>query len=240
MADDDWFDDDDDDDGEGDGTDTSNSDDSEYGSGLGSDYYAQQLEEMLDRFNAWLDASGFDRATNLDEEVNRIIDGYRVATGDLSGLDDFKMPSSSGPYGLFDRNEGSEYRLMDPVDPRAFDYVKLEIFAWDRGYRVTASTEGTHGEFSFHTDGRAIDVSVQGMSANQIEKMKEDFSLHGIRIYDESDKSKWTENTTGYHLHADTGTVDEVIERQRASREGLSREDIGLSPTWPPRLRIPE
>ena len=63
--------------------------------------------------------------------------------------------------------------------------------------------------------------------------------MHGIRIYDETDKSKWTENTTGYHLHADTGTIDEVIERQSASRQGLSREDIGLSPMWPPRLRIP-
>ena len=124
MADDDWYDDDDDDDGDGD--DTSDSDDSDSGTGLGSDYYNQQLQEMLDRFNAWLDASGFARATDLDEEVNRIIDGYRVATGDLSGLDDFKMPSASGPYGLFDRDQGSEFRLMDPIDPRAFDYVKLE------------------------------------------------------------------------------------------------------------------
>jgi len=236
VLDDDWDDDGGwEDDGSDDGTSPEDSDDTS--NSLGGDYYAQQLQEMLDRFNAWLDASGFDRATNLDEEVNKIIDGYRVATGDFSGLDDFKMPSATGPYSLLERDESLQFRLTDPVDPRAFDFVKLEIFAWDRGYRVTASIEGTHGEFSFHTDGRAVDISVAGLTANQIADMRNEFALHGIRVYDETDKSKWTENTTGFHLHVDTGTLDEVIERTEARKEGLSREDIGLSPSWPLRVR---
>jgi hypothetical protein len=199
--------------------------------------YDKQFQEMLDRFNDWADANGFERATNLDQEVQRIIDKYRIETGDLSGLDEFKVPQPSEKYSLLDRPQTSPYHVGDPVDPRAFDFVKLEIFAWDRGYKVTASTGGQHGEFSFHTDGRAIDVSVAGKTPAEIQAMRQEFSDHGIRIYDETDKSKWTENTTGFHLHVDTGTREEVIERTEAKQNGWTREDLGLGRSWPLRER---
>src|SRR5580704_12403481 len=87
---------------------------------LGANYYAGQFAEMLDRFNNWLDENGFDRGTDLNQEVDSILDKYRLNTGDLSGLDDFKLPESSSPYSLLDRDESQQYHLIDPVDPRAF------------------------------------------------------------------------------------------------------------------------
>ena len=208
------------------------SSDSESGSG-----FAGQFSEMANRFSVWASANGFDLATSFRDEVRRIIDRYRVQAGDFSGLDTMVVPPKGKSPGLLDREAISDYRLGSAIDPRAFDFVKLDIFAWDRGYRVTSSVGGTHGTFSFHTDGRAIDVGTAGDSPQQIEAKRNEFTRFGLRIYDETDTSNWTSNTTGFHLHIDTGTHEEVVERHDASDNGLTREDLGIGSHWPLRSR---
>ncbi|MGO6859799.1 hypothetical protein ACCS99_20020 [Rhizobium ruizarguesonis] len=202
-----------------------------------SDAYADQFAEMASRFSVWANGNGFDLATNLREEASRIVERYRIQAGDFSVQETFTIPAQTKLRSLLDRAAVSDYHLGAPIDPRAFDFVKLDIFAWDRGYRVTSSSGGRHGSFSFHTDGRAIDVGTNGKSTAEIEAMRQEFRRYGLRIYDETDSRNWTANTTGFHLHVDTGTQEEVVERTRAGRNGLTREDLGLGASWPLRER---
>lgn len=195
--------------------------------------YNEQFTEMINRFMTWATQNGFDLATNLRDEVRRIMNRYSVDTNDYSALGKFEIPEPIGIYSLLFREDKFEKYFLMQVDPRAFDFVSLSIFAWDRGYRVSSALGGKHGEFSFHTDGRAIDVPTNGLSADQIDSMRRDFSRLGLRIYDETDKKNWTPDTTGFHLHVDTATTAEIIERKAASKAGLSRADLGLGTSWP-------
>lgn len=194
------------------------------------------LRATLERLRSTQQSGVTDRATGLRDEVDRIVQRYRVQSGDYS-VRRIELPQSVGQFGILPRAPGNRSNVAQPIDPRAFDFVLLEIFAWDRGYKVTASLGGRHGRFSFHGDGRAIDVSVTGRTPLQIDAMRKEFQSYGVRIYDETDKRNWTSNTTGYHLHLDTGTQGEVVERKRANQRGQTRENLGIGPGWPLRLR---
>lgn len=152
------------------------------------------------------------------------------------------------------KSEPDSPTLFSDVDDQAFVYQDLETFARERGYKTTDSIGEGHGEFSFHTDGRAIDVSTKGPDGKQlprseIEAMKADFRRHGLYVYDETLPENRTSNTTGPHLHVDNRTPAEHRERSSARRynekidyEGAygpraTRVDLGLTKEWPPRRR---
>ena len=202
-----------------------------------SDDTARQFNEMKERFPTSMSAKDFDKATNLDDAVNEIMMRYAINTGDYSDLD-VKLAALKGPT-ILPQFDNKPF-LMDKVDPRAFDVFKLELFSLDRGYKINSGVgdkRTAHGEFSFHYDGRAIDIGVKGLNQNQISAIIKAFSDIGVRTYDETQKKNWTSHTTGYHLHFDTGTAAEIRERTAASKKNLTRDDLGLGHDWPLRQR---
>jgi hypothetical protein len=155
-----------------------------------------------------------------------------------------KFPSRNfGP--LIDNATGqrdSEFFHAVKISPTAFEFANLLIVAYHnvgyhQGYVVssTIGEPGEHGSTSFHYDGRAIDVRTNGLSKQEIKQIRELFASLGVRCYDETVKENWTEHTTGYHLHFDTATRSEVIQRMQIKRFGGTRLDLGIGDGWPPR-----
>lgn len=211
---------------------------------LGGEQYQKEFQDMQDKFQEWLNSKDFDRSTDLKGEVERIIDHYRINTGDFEDASTKLKLDTGNRYSLTDEATGgreSPFHVGDRVDPRAFDYTNLLILAYDRGLsdRVTSTIgeKGEHSETSFHYDGRAIDIRTGGLSKEQIDSIRNEFARYGVRCYDETDKSNWTEKTTGYHLHFDTATRGEVIERTEWKSEGGTRIELGIGDGWPLRRR---
>lgn len=120
---------------------------------------------MGDRFNEWMEKEGFERPLGLHEEVERIIERYKIEAGELD-LEKLEFHSVER-YSLFGSATGANepgYRLTERVDPRAYDFIDLSTLAYDRGWgdRINATLGGTHGTFSFHYDGRAMDLKTHG------------------------------------------------------------------------------
>lgn len=205
---------------------------------LGVDYDTE-LEKLQDDFKEWVKSTGFEAPRNLTREAEAVSAKWRREQGlpesvpDLS--ENFLRPaigSQSQPAYL------REINLLPKVDPRSTDFMKLAIVATDRGWRVTGMIDGrkAHGEFSFHYDGRAIDVSVKGKTRSEIDAFIADMNGFGVRVHDETLAKNVTARTTGPHLHLDTGTRHEVRERI-AQPKGARRVDLGLSDDWPGTMR---
>jgi hypothetical protein len=192
--------------------------------------------------------------TPLQIEVEAIIERYQQHHLKVPDLASSLKPASEDFSQIIENATGrrSPARpILIKVDPRSFDFADLLIFAIDRGYgaRVSSTLGGRHGVMSFHTDGRAADLTtgaipdkdpryvIKALSKDEINAMRRAFESVGVRCYDETDRRNWTQETTGYHLHFDTGTNREVIDRQRVGRSGGTRSDLGIGESWP--LRVP-
>lgn len=84
--------------------------------------------------------------------------------------------------------------LQSPLD-------RLLSFARARGLRVTSTTGGRHVPGSMHYRGRAIDVSVRGLSEGAIEGVMAAARAAGFRVLDERTRHKWSPAWSGPHLH---------------------------------------
>jgi hypothetical protein len=85
--------------------------------------------------------------------------------------------------------------------------IKLCRFAHKQGLKITATraTSG-HNPGSLHYVGRAIDVSVRGLTPVQIYKVINLAHLSGFRVLDER-KRPWHRVWTGPHLHIEDREV---------------------------------
>src|ERR1700722_4263920 len=188
--------------------------------------------------------------TPLQIEVEAIIQRYQQHNLKIPNLASSLKPASEDFSQIIENATGRRSPArptLIKVDPRSFDFADLLIFAIDRGYgaRITSGLGGRHGVMSFHTDGRAEDLTtgaipdkdprfvIKALSKDEITAMRRAFASVGVRCYDETDRRNWTPETTGYHLHFDTGTAAEVIERQRVSRSGGTRSDLGMGSSRP-------
>ena len=201
---------------------------------LGVDY-GTAIEKLQDEFKEWATTAGFEASHNLSEEAEEIVAKWRREQGLPESIpemsENFLRPTIGSqlqpPY-------LREINLLPKIDPRSTDFMKLATIATDRGWHITGLIDGrkVHGEFSFHYDGRAIDVSVKGKSRMEIEAFTAEMEGLGVRVHDETLAKNVTARTTGPHLHLDTGTRDEVRERI-AQPKGARRVDLGLSDDWP-------
>jgi hypothetical protein len=178
--------------------------------------------------------------TPLEIEVDEITKRYESHLLKVPDLASALKPPSENFSQLIENATGrrtSELDYLVRVDPRSFDFANLLIFAYDRGYKVTSTigNPGEHGDLSFHYDGRAIDIQTKGLSKQRIEYIRNEFARLGVRCYDETIRSNWTEHTTGYHLHFDTATQEEVNQRWQLGRHGGTRIDLGIGDGWPAR-----
>ena len=88
---------------------------------------------------------------------------------------------------------------------------------------LTATTNGRHAKNSDHYNGNAIDIVNDAFQDEEFRKayIKKIEAL-GYRVYDEYDRSNWTENTTGEHLHV-------VLNGYQEPEVKKSRYDVDLS-----------
>jgi hypothetical protein len=186
--------------------------------------------------------------TPLQIEVEAIIQRYQQHLLKVPDLASSLKPASENFSEMIENATGRRTPagpMLVRVDPRSFDFADLLTFAIDRGYgsRVSATLGGDHGVLSFHYDGRAIDIrtgeiskEIKALSKEEIGAIRLAFKSVGVRCYDETDRSKWTDKTTGYHLHFDTATSSEVISRTRVKNSGGTRADLGIGDSWPARV----
>jgi hypothetical protein len=187
------------------------------------------------------------KKSNLQIEVNAIIRHYQYNLHHVPDLASTLKPPTENFSQLIEAATGRRSTNVFHVvriDPRSFDFADLLMFAYDRGwsydrgrevYRVTSTISDRHGEFSFHYDGRAIDIGAAGLSPSQKSNIENEFAKVGVRLYDETIEKNKTSETSGPCLHFDTATGREIVERKQQRMRGGTRTGLGVGDGWPGR-----
>lgn len=207
-------------------------------------------KDKLDKELSDKGASVFERGTySWREEVKTIRTRDSLRAGGDGGIENMEW---SGKEKWSVAGTEKKASLYADMDARSWDFLGIDTFARDRGYKPNASVGGTiggeHAVFSMHADGRAEDILVKDENGKMlppetIQAMKNEFRKYGLFVFDETDKKNATEHTTGYHLHVDSRQPDEHRERNNAAdfnkhhKEGQkTRADLGLEAHWPGRV----
>ena len=193
------------------------------------------------------DVLNLQKKSNLQVEVNAIIRHYQSNLHQVPDLASTLKPPTENFFQLIEAATGSRstgvFHVVQ-IDPRSFDFADLLMFAYDRGwsydqgrevYRVTSTTGDRHGLFSFHYDGRAIDIGADGLSPSQKSYIENEFAKVGVRLYDETIEKNKTKETSGLCLHFDTATGRELVERKQVRLRSGTRIDLGVGDGWPAR-----
>jgi hypothetical protein len=187
------------------------------------------------------------KTSNLQVEVNAIVRHYQYNLHQVPDLASTLKPPTENFSQLIEAATGGRSTNVFHVvriDPRSFDFADLLMFAYDRGwsydrgrevYQVTSTISDRHRPFSFHYDGRAIDIGAAGLSPTQKSYIENEFARVGVRLYDETIEKNKTPETSGPCLHFDTATGRELMERKQVGLRKGTRIDLGVGDGWPAR-----
>jgi len=173
----------------------------EVGQGLGASRMVQDLDKMLRDFDAWASAHGFLTSDGGNEKRSFFDSPYDPISNSLQ-----KTPEV-------------QYHLMSP-------YVDLAFFAMRRDFTVTSTNGGPHNVNSAHYLGLAIDIRTRDKTQAQIDAIKEDAKLSGIKVRDETQRPENQPVWSGPHLHLSVpkDTYVEPNVRNRRDSAGESRD----------------
>ena len=93
------------------------------------------------------------------------------------------------------------YPAVSSKNPSETPLEKLLAFAKAHDLHVTSTTGGGHNPGSLHYAGRAIDVSVRGMTDEAIARIKEFAAAAGLYVLDERRRLPGEAVWGGPHLH---------------------------------------
>jgi hypothetical protein len=189
---------------------------------LGIDYN-DDFDQMKNRALEWMDASGFKRATGLQEVAESLRNIQRLTSGE-SIFNEQNLRPSGGSYSLLSDSTGDKrYSLGSPVELGTFEHTKpwadLYIWATSENFVITGANEKSgHNKNSAHYKGQAIDVRARGKTNREIDALIEKARSMNLKVRDERTRPEGQKVWSGPHVHIETrSTAPNRIQQSEGS-----------------------
>ncbi len=156
------------------------------------------LGDLMDSVSSYMDGDRVAGQKKIRRAFGYLLGNEEVA--DFNGVGTSMEDSKK----YFTANEGVPLDTLAPEARAGFAALMKDIHTSTGGQQtwLTATTNGKHMEGSDHYKGIAIDLVNDAFKDEAFRKayIKKIEAL-GYHVYDEYDRSNWTSDTTGEHLH---------------------------------------